>query len=78
MAANGNSFADADMVRECPSCRKCFTDEFLMPELWWSGYSRRSNGYFGSETFRDDEGELLALSKQPSAHTRSHLTNRRC
>ncbi|CAF3616058.1 hypothetical protein SNK03_003900 [Fusarium graminearum] len=55
-------FADADMVRECPSCRKCFTDEFLMPELWWSGYSRRSNGYFGSETFRDDEGELLALN----------------
>ncbi|GKU07179.1 hypothetical protein FLAG1_10102 [Fusarium langsethiae] len=55
-------FADADKVRECPFCRKCFTDEFLMPELWWSSYSRRSNGYFGSETFRDDQGDISALN----------------
>jgi hypothetical protein len=59
-------FADADKVRECPSCRKCFTDEFLMPELWWSSYSRRSNGYFGSETFRDNQGDISALSTIPS------------
>ncbi|KAL4723565.1 hypothetical protein ACLX1H_009203 [Fusarium chlamydosporum] len=55
-------FADADKVRECSSCQKCFTDEFLMPELWWSSYSRRSNGYFGSETFRDDQGEISSLN----------------
>ncbi|KAG8677612.1 hypothetical protein FPOAC2_03745 [Fusarium poae] len=55
-------FADADKVRECPSCRKCFTNEFLMPELWWSSYSRRSNGYFGSETFRDDQGDISSLN----------------
>ncbi|KAM0352332.1 hypothetical protein ACHAPU_001997 [Fusarium lateritium] len=33
-----------------------------MPELFWSGYSRRSNGYFGSETFRDDRGDISALN----------------
>jgi hypothetical protein len=64
--ADDGSFADADKVRECPSCRKCFTNEFLMPELWWSSYSRRSNGYFGSETFRDDQGDISSLSKQYS------------
>ncbi|KAF5021215.1 hypothetical protein F66182_6754 [Fusarium sp. NRRL 66182] len=55
-------FADADKVRECTSCRQCFTSEFHMPELWWSSYSRRSNGYFGSETFRDDNGDIEALT----------------
>ncbi|KAJ4267500.1 hypothetical protein NW762_003607 [Fusarium torreyae] len=33
-----------------------------MPELWWSSYSRRSNGYFGSETFRDSQGDITALN----------------
>ncbi|KAJ4022624.1 hypothetical protein NW766_001667 [Fusarium irregulare] len=33
-----------------------------MPELYWSGYSRRSNGYFGSETFRDENGEIESLN----------------
>ncbi|RGP61040.1 hypothetical protein FLONG3_10659 [Fusarium longipes] len=55
-------FADADKVRGCSSCQKCFTNEFLMPELWWSSYSRRSNGYFGSETFRDDQGDISSLN----------------
>ncbi|KAI1015863.1 hypothetical protein LB505_003937 [Fusarium chuoi] len=54
-------FADADKVRDCPSCKKRFTDVFCMPELWWSSYSRRSNGYFGSETFRDNNGMITAL-----------------
>ncbi|SCV28718.1 uncharacterized protein FFB14_01936 [Fusarium fujikuroi] len=55
-------FADADKVRDCPSCKKRFTDIFCMPELWWSSYSRRSNGYFGSETFRDNNGMITALN----------------
>lgn len=63
MRTHENSFADADKVRECPSCRQYFTDEFRMPELYWSGYSRRSNGYFGSETFRDENGDIESLSK---------------
>ncbi|KAM0548168.1 hypothetical protein ACHAPJ_009966 [Fusarium lateritium] len=33
-----------------------------MPELWWSSYSKRSNGYFGSETFRDGQGDITALN----------------
>ncbi|KAF5656570.1 hypothetical protein FHETE_10938 [Fusarium heterosporum] len=55
-------FADADKVRECNSCRTVFSHEFRMPELFWSGYSRRSNGYFGTETFRDDEGNISVLN----------------
>ncbi|KAM0246852.1 hypothetical protein ACHAP5_004474 [Fusarium lateritium] len=55
-------FADADKVRECGSCKKCFTDQFRMPEQWWSSYSRRSNGYFGSETIRDGEGNISSLN----------------
>ncbi|EXA28979.1 hypothetical protein FOVG_19458 [Fusarium oxysporum f. sp. pisi HDV247] len=33
-----------------------------MPKLWWSSYSRRSNGFFGSETFRDNKGNISALN----------------
>ncbi|KAF4452427.1 hypothetical protein F53441_4707 [Fusarium austroafricanum] len=55
-------FADADKVRNCSSCKKRFTDVFRMPQLWWSSYSRRSNGYFGCETFRDDHGSISALN----------------
>ncbi|KAF4460167.1 hypothetical protein FALBO_13064 [Fusarium albosuccineum] len=55
-------FANADLVRECPSCRRYFTREFRMPELWWTIYSRNSNGYFGSETFRDEEGSITAVT----------------
>ncbi|EWZ36686.1 hypothetical protein FOCG_03836 [Fusarium oxysporum f. sp. radicis-lycopersici 26381] len=55
-------FADADKVRDCSLCKKRFTDVFCMPELWWSSYSRRSNGYFGSETFRDNNGMITALN----------------
>ncbi|KAF9760890.1 hypothetical protein IL306_004067 [Fusarium sp. DS 682] len=45
-----------------------------MPELWWSSYSRRSNGYFGSETFRDHNGIITALSTLHSSHQRILLT----
>ncbi|KAM5352791.1 hypothetical protein ACJ41O_005513 [Fusarium nematophilum] len=55
-------FANADKVRECPSCRQCFNVEFQMPELWWSTYAKRSNGYFGSETFRDNEGSVTSIT----------------
>ncbi|WAO92361.1 Hypothetical protein NCS54_00986700 [Fusarium falciforme] len=55
-------FADADKVRDCPSCQRCFTDQFQMPELWWAKYTKRSNGYFGCETFRDDQGKVTALN----------------
>ncbi|KAJ4318703.1 hypothetical protein N0V84_006696 [Fusarium piperis] len=55
-------FANADTVRECRSCRQCFTTQFQMPELWWSTYARRSNGHFGCETFRDDQGLVTSLN----------------
>ncbi|KAI8719811.1 hypothetical protein NCS52_00763200 [Fusarium sp. LHS14.1] len=55
-------FADADKVRECPSCRQCFTTQFQMPQLWWSNYAKKSNGHFGCETFRDTEGTVTSLN----------------
>ncbi|EEU48276.1 uncharacterized protein NECHADRAFT_75673 [Fusarium vanettenii 77-13-4] len=55
-------FADADKVRECPSCRRCFTTQFQMPQLWWSNYAKKSNGHFGCETFRDAEGTVTSLN----------------
>ncbi|KAF7558201.1 hypothetical protein G7Z17_g11 [Cylindrodendrum hubeiense] len=46
-------FANANTVRECPSCRKAFTETFRMPALWWTTFCRKSNGYFGCETTSD-------------------------
>lgn len=57
------SFADADKVRECESCRTCFTTQFQMPQLWWSNYAKKSNGHFGCETFRDEYGIVTSLSE---------------
>ncbi|RSL99837.1 hypothetical protein CEP52_009521 [Fusarium oligoseptatum] len=55
-------FADADKVRECNSCRTCFTTQFQMPQLWWSTYARKSNGHFGCETFRDTQGAVESVN----------------
>ncbi|KAI8691947.1 hypothetical protein NCS56_00188800 [Fusarium sp. Ph1] len=55
-------FADADKVRECKSCRRCFTTQFQMPQLWWSNYTKKSNGHFGCETFRDEYGIVTSLN----------------
>ncbi|KAJ4146200.1 hypothetical protein NW754_001664 [Fusarium falciforme] len=55
-------FADADKVRECKSCRRCFTTQFQMPQLWWSNYAKKSNGHFGCETFRDEYGIVTSLN----------------
>ncbi|KAH7131009.1 hypothetical protein EDB81DRAFT_129965 [Dactylonectria macrodidyma] len=54
--------ANADKVRECRSCRDAFTKSFRMPELWWTAYSRKSNGYFGCETISDDLGGISAIN----------------
>ncbi|KAH7118567.1 hypothetical protein B0J13DRAFT_569391 [Dactylonectria estremocensis] len=54
--------ANADKVRECPSCRDAFTKTFRMPEMWWTTYSRKSNGYFGCETISDDLGGILEIN----------------
>ncbi|KAK7419057.1 hypothetical protein QQX98_003559 [Neonectria punicea] len=55
-------FANADTVRECPTCHHSFTNAFHIPQLWWTPYSRNSNGYFGCETERDDDGNTTALN----------------
>ncbi|KAH8664804.1 hypothetical protein BGZ61DRAFT_431514 [Ilyonectria robusta] len=54
--------ANADKVRECPSCRLAFAQTFRMPELWWTTYCRKSNGYFGCETASGDDGSIAEIN----------------
>ncbi|KAI0534386.1 hypothetical protein GGR58DRAFT_482964 [Xylaria digitata] len=42
-------FASAKEVRKCEPCRGYFIDRFHMPKMWWTDYSRKSNGYFGCQ-----------------------------
>ncbi|KAF2258378.1 hypothetical protein CC78DRAFT_478929, partial [Lojkania enalia] len=49
---------NADEIRECLRCRSYFTDTFKIPPLWWSGWMRRSNGYFGTDKVVRSSGEL--------------------
>ncbi|KAK7417092.1 hypothetical protein QQZ08_011751 [Neonectria magnoliae] len=57
------NFANADAIRLCPTCKHSFTNAFHMPQLWWTPYSRNSNGYFGCETERDDNGNTASLRR---------------
>ncbi|OCK80315.1 hypothetical protein K432DRAFT_425842 [Lepidopterella palustris CBS 459.81] len=50
--------AQADEIRECPRCRQLFTEAFKVPEMWWSRWCRRSNGYFGCEDTTDEQGDF--------------------
>ncbi|CRJ98658.1 hypothetical protein BN1708_009476 [Verticillium longisporum] len=56
-----HSQANAERTRSCHLCRRAFTKAFLIPELWWSDYSKRSNGYFGCDTTGDDEGNIATV-----------------
>ena len=44
-------------------CRADFTRTFAMPELWWSGYCRNSNGFFGCEDSNDGGGSLSGIRR---------------
>lgn len=44
------SFASVSSVSRCQICLQAFTHVLKMPELWWSNWCQRSNGYFGYET----------------------------
>ncbi|KAJ2978096.1 hypothetical protein NQ176_g4005 [Zarea fungicola] len=47
-------YADANTIRDCPSCKAKFSDNFNIPEVWWTEYLRKGNGYFGSQNVLDD------------------------
>ncbi|KAI1427164.1 hypothetical protein F5Y12DRAFT_783501 [Xylaria sp. FL1777] len=49
-------FASASAIRNCDLCRSYLIDEFHMPKVWWSDYSRKSNGYFGCQRSRSPTG----------------------
>ncbi len=59
------SCATGDKIRECPRCRRAFMEMFKMPELWWSRWCKRSNGYFGCEDTTDEQGNFDGHSNSP-------------
>ncbi|KAI0509254.1 hypothetical protein F5B22DRAFT_368605 [Xylaria bambusicola] len=50
-------FASANIIRKCELCRGHFIDKFKMPKVWWSDYSKKSNGYFGCQRSRSPNGQ---------------------
>ncbi|KAK1843260.1 hypothetical protein CCHR01_14121 [Colletotrichum chrysophilum] len=54
--------AQALKIRQCQNCRKQFSSVFEMPDLWWKGYCKGANAYFGHEVTVDDEGEETGLN----------------
>jgi hypothetical protein len=59
----GRRNANADEVRDCQRCKKHFSATFEMPEFWWSKSTRRSNGYFGCDSRRDEDGVMIGYSE---------------
>lgn len=55
--------ANADEVRDCQRCKMHFSTTFEMPEFWWSQSTRRSNGYFGCDSRRDEDGVMIGYSE---------------
>ncbi|KAK4448451.1 hypothetical protein QBC34DRAFT_407440 [Podospora aff. communis PSN243] len=55
-------FAYADSVRGCTQCKALFSDIFYIPEMWWTTWARRSNGYFGCEEIGDEQNRLKAYT----------------
>ncbi|KAI8268832.1 hypothetical protein K4K58_004155 [Colletotrichum sp. SAR11_239] len=53
--------AQALKIRQCQNCRKQFSSAFEIPDLWWKGYCKGANAYFGHEVTVDDEGEDTGL-----------------
>lgn len=48
------SYADANTIRNCPTCKAKFSAEFNIPDIWWTEYNRKTNGFFGSQDVLDD------------------------
>ncbi|KAK2770759.1 hypothetical protein CKAH01_04266 [Colletotrichum kahawae] len=54
--------AQALKIRQCQNCREQFSSAFGIPDLWWKGYCKGANAYFGHEVTVDDEGEDTGLN----------------
>ncbi|WYZ34248.1 hypothetical protein EsH8_I_000524 [Colletotrichum jinshuiense] len=66
--------AQAQNIRECPTCRERFAKSFKIPDLWWKRYCRDANGYFGHETTIGDDGNTTGLITW--ARFQAKLTNK--
>ena len=59
------SFISANRVRDCATCKGKFSELFRLPEVWWSEWCKRLNGYFGCETTAGADGNPDGLSMSP-------------
>ncbi|KAK1830702.1 hypothetical protein QBC39DRAFT_353043 [Podospora conica] len=55
-------FAQADAIRDCTNCKNSFSDQFGIPDSWWTPWARRSNGYFGCDEQGDEQNQLKAYN----------------
>ncbi|KAH6686341.1 hypothetical protein F5X68DRAFT_208813 [Plectosphaerella plurivora] len=47
----------ADNARNCAACKQELSNAARIPDLWWTDYSRNSNGHFGCEELIDKDGK---------------------
>lgn len=63
-----SSYADANAIRGCPTCKSKFSAEFNIPDIWWREYNRRANGYFGSQDVLDSAQRIIGHGKRAQHH----------
>ncbi|KKA29170.1 hypothetical protein TD95_003709 [Thielaviopsis punctulata] len=52
--------ANANVLRECKTCKDAISAEFSIPQFWWGVEMKRANGFFGSEEEWTEDGGLTA------------------
>jgi len=62
LTEDGSSFATADPVRKCDTCKQHLSRTFEIPNFWWTPYAKRSPGFFGSNSVRDDQGKIVTYN----------------
>ncbi|KAK5998362.1 Notoamide biosynthesis cluster protein M' [Cladobotryum mycophilum] len=67
-------FASADEIRDCPQSKSILSERFKIPDVWWTTFARRSNGYFGYEDLINDRGERTGLPGSASSSNESPPT----
>ena len=52
----------AERLKSHTPCLQHFKTALNMPAVWFTEYSRKSNGYFGCDVVTDDKGKVTAIS----------------
>lgn len=57
-----NRFASSNVFLDCEELRSSLSTEYAIPPIFWTPLCRKSNGFFGSESFYDADGHIKAHS----------------